>query len=67
MSKTFPTNRNAYIITGPTSGIGRLTALELAKRGTVFLWPVKLPLEGDNRGRVVAETALQAAERYSAE
>ena len=28
---------NAYIITGPTSGIGRLTALELAKHGTVAL------------------------------
>jgi len=37
MSKTVPTNRNAYIITGPTSGIGRLTALELAKHGTVVL------------------------------
>ena len=35
--KTVPTNRNAYIITGPTSGIGRLTALELAKHGTVVL------------------------------
>ena len=29
--------RKAYIITGPTSGIGRLTALELAKHGTVAL------------------------------
>jgi NAD(P)-dependent dehydrogenase (short-subunit alcohol dehydrogenase family) len=29
--------RKAYIITGPTSGIGRLTALELAKHGTVVL------------------------------
>ena len=28
---------NAYIITGPTSGIGRRTALELAKHGTVGL------------------------------
>lgn len=32
-----PSNRKAYIITGPTSGIGRLTALELAKHGTVVL------------------------------
>src|SRR5271170_4330894 len=32
-----PTDRKAYIITGPTSGIGRLTALELAKRGAVVL------------------------------
>src|SRR5258707_4058351 len=37
MSKTVPTNRNAYIITGPASGIGRLTALELAKHGAVVL------------------------------
>lgn len=35
----------AYIITGPTSGIGRATALEVAKHGTVVLVgrnPVKL-------------------------
>ena len=32
-----PTDREAYIITGPTSGIGRLTALELAKHGAVVL------------------------------
>jgi NAD(P)-dependent dehydrogenase (short-subunit alcohol dehydrogenase family) len=31
------TDRKAYIITGPTSGIGRRTALELAKHGTVLL------------------------------
>ena len=29
--------RNAYIVTGPTSGIGRRTAFELAKHGTVVL------------------------------
>jgi len=27
----------AYIITGPTSGIGYATALELAKHGTLYL------------------------------
>jgi NAD(P)-dependent dehydrogenase (short-subunit alcohol dehydrogenase family) len=37
MSKTVSTDLKAYIITGPTSGIGHLTALELAKHGTVIL------------------------------
>jgi NAD(P)-dependent dehydrogenase (short-subunit alcohol dehydrogenase family) len=32
-----PTDGKAYIVTGPTSGIGRATALELAKHGTVVL------------------------------
>jgi NAD(P)-dependent dehydrogenase (short-subunit alcohol dehydrogenase family) len=32
-----PADRNAYIVTGPTSGIGRATALELAKHGLVVL------------------------------
>jgi NAD(P)-dependent dehydrogenase (short-subunit alcohol dehydrogenase family) len=29
--------QKAYIITGPTSGIGRATALQVAKHGTVIL------------------------------
>src|ERR1700677_1049441 len=37
MAHTIATDRKAYIITGPTSGIGRCTAFELAKHGTVVL------------------------------
>jgi len=32
-----PTNRKVYVITGPTSGIGRATALEIAKHGQLVL------------------------------
>src|ERR1700731_4172632 len=32
-----PTEPKAYIVTGPTSGIGRATALELANHRTVVL------------------------------
>jgi NAD(P)-dependent dehydrogenase (short-subunit alcohol dehydrogenase family) len=31
------TDQRAYVVTGPTSGIGRETALGLAKHGTVVL------------------------------
>src|ERR1700678_111763 len=37
MAQTIATDRKAYIITGPTSGIGHCTAFELAKHGTVVL------------------------------
>ncbi len=37
MAQATPGQRKAYIITGPTSGIGYRTALELAKHGTVVL------------------------------
>src|ERR1700744_4654347 len=32
-----PAGRKAYIVTGPTSGFGHQTALELARHGTVIL------------------------------
>jgi len=36
-SANIPANQKAYIVTGPTSGIGRATALELAKHAPVVL------------------------------
>lgn len=45
MAKASPGERKAYIITGPTSGFGYRTALELAKHGTVVL-------AGRDRGRL---------------
>jgi NAD(P)-dependent dehydrogenase (short-subunit alcohol dehydrogenase family) len=37
MTQASPGQRKAYIVTGPTAGIGYRTALELAKHGTVVL------------------------------
>src|ERR1700748_3747600 len=37
MAQPAPGERPAYVITGPTSGIGYQTALELARPGTVVL------------------------------
>ena len=37
VSRSDGSERNAYVITGPTSGIGRATALQVAKIGTVVL------------------------------
>jgi NAD(P)-dependent dehydrogenase (short-subunit alcohol dehydrogenase family) len=37
MEKAMPKDRKAYIITGPTSGIGRACAFALAKHGTLVL------------------------------
>jgi NAD(P)-dependent dehydrogenase (short-subunit alcohol dehydrogenase family) len=37
MAMTIPAQHRAYIITGPTSGFGYRTALEVAKHGTVVL------------------------------
>jgi hypothetical protein len=35
----------------------------ITKRGNVFLWPIKLPMEGNNRLRRMADSALQAADQ----
>jgi NAD(P)-dependent dehydrogenase (short-subunit alcohol dehydrogenase family) len=61
MSRTVLANhsRNAYIITGPTSGIGPRAALDLAKHGTVIL-------VGRDRGKlsemqkIIEQTGQQA-------
>lgn len=45
ISMNNPSQRKAYIITGPTSGIGRAAAFEVAKHGTVVL-------VGRDRGRL---------------
>ena len=44
------TERRAYVITGPTSGIGRAASLEVAKHGTVVL-------VGRSRERLAAQQA----------
>lgn len=43
----------------------RLTRLytTINRRGTVFFWPIRLPVEGSDRNRRSADTALQAAEQ----
>lgn len=62
-------DRESYLVTPEVQHLVveeiRHTRLFVAitKRGTVFLWPVKLPQEGNDVGRRVAETALQAAEQ----
>src|SRR5690348_1468263 len=45
VTETSSRERKAYIITGPTSGFGYRTALEVAKHGTVVL-------VGRNRGKL---------------
>jgi hypothetical protein len=43
----------------------RRTRLHVAvtKRGAVFIWPIKLPIEGSDTGRRVFQTAIQCAEQ----
>ena len=52
---------------GPTPGIAGAAADRLytaiTKRGTVFLWPIKLPGDDNDRFRRISDTALQAAEQ----
>ncbi|HEY2652046.1 MAG TPA: SDR family NAD(P)-dependent oxidoreductase [Solirubrobacteraceae bacterium] len=52
-----PSPATAWVITGPTSGIGRRTALELAKHGTVVL----VGRDPDKLRRVQAEIDAQPA------
>jgi hypothetical protein len=61
--------REIYLV---SSGVQALVLPELRRtrlyvainrRGTVILWPIKLPGDGNDRGRRVADTALQAAEQ----
>ncbi|TIX90176.1 SDR family NAD(P)-dependent oxidoreductase [Rhizobium sp. P44RR-XXIV] len=67
---TFPNDR-AYIVTGPTSGIGRHTALELAKHGMVVLVgrnPAKLSeVKGliEQRGQQAASVVCDLSEPAS--
>jgi NAD(P)-dependent dehydrogenase (short-subunit alcohol dehydrogenase family) len=37
MSKNVSEHRKAYVVTGPTSGVGRATVLKMAKHGTLVL------------------------------
>jgi hypothetical protein len=62
-------DREVYMV---TSDVQHLVLQELRltrffttinRRGTVFLWPVKLPIEGSARNRRPAETALKFAEQ----
>jgi hypothetical protein len=43
----------------------RLTRMftTINRRGTVFFWPIRLPVEGNDRNRRSAETALQCGEQ----
>jgi len=71
---TADTTKQAFIITGPTSGIGHRTALELAKHGTLVLVgrspdklaDVKRELDqrGDSAVYVVCDLAEPASVRH---
>ena len=50
----------AHLVADETRVTRLFTAM--TKRGLLFLWPVKLPVEGNDSGRRVYETALQATE-----
>jgi hypothetical protein len=62
-------DRDCYLVTPEVQHLVlpelRRTRLFVAitKRGTVFLWPIKLPMEGNDRIRRVSDTALQGAEQ----
>jgi NAD(P)-dependent dehydrogenase (short-subunit alcohol dehydrogenase family) len=52
-------DRKAYIITGPTSGIGRLAALELAKHGTI-VWVGRDRKKLDELKKTIGQKGQQA-------
>src|SRR5262245_50913119 len=60
-------DRESYLVTPEVQHLVlpelRRTRLFVAitKRGTVFLWPIKLPGDDNDRFRRMADTALQAA------
>ncbi|MDQ0474384.1 SDR family NAD(P)-dependent oxidoreductase [Labrys wisconsinensis] len=55
----YPADRPACVVTGPTSGIGRATALELARHGTVVL-------VGRNRSKLAeVQTAIERQGRHA--
>jgi NAD(P)-dependent dehydrogenase (short-subunit alcohol dehydrogenase family) len=66
MPDTFPMNNpsehKAYIITGPTSGIGLSTALELARHGVVVLVAKQAKMADFRGGRYISAEASARGE-----
>ena len=69
MERDTGTDTESYLV---TPEVQHLVSTELRpmrlftainKRGTVFLWPIKLPNDDNDRIRRIADTALQCAEQ----